>query len=161
ADTFGFRRSRVINDLEALAYGVTVLGPDELAVLQHGVVVQGGNAAVIAAGTGLGEGLLHNIGGRFVPSPTEGGHAEFSARTPRELELVAALTRVFGRVSVEHVLSGPGLVNLYQFTHESFGTQPATTASGVTPARLCPAVGPLKDSGDLPARISAAAMERR
>lgn len=161
ADAFRLRRVRVINDLEALAYGITVLLPDELAVLQHGVPVPSGNAAVIAAGTGLGEGLLHNVRGRFVPSATEAGHADFAARTARELEMVRELTRVFGRVSVEHVLSGPGLVNIYQFTHESFGTQPALTPAGVTPARLCTAVGVLKDPADLPARISAAAMEGR
>ena len=151
----------LLNDLEALATAVPVLAPDELAVLQQGIVVPSGNAAVIAAGTGLGEALLLNVDGRFVPGESEGGHADFAARTSRELALVAALTRIFGRVSVEHVLSGPGLVNLYQFTHQSFGSDPAATPSGVTPARLCVAVGPVKDPADLPARISKAAMENR
>jgi len=161
AEAFAFRRTRVLNDLEALAYGVTVLQPGEIAVLQRGVPVPGGNAAVIAAGTGLGEALLHNVEGRFVPGASEGGHADFSARTPRELEMVRELTRIFGRVSVEHVISGPGLVNVYQFTHQSFGTGPALTPSSVAPARLCEAVGPVEDPQDLPARISLAAMEQR
>ena len=87
---------------------VTVLAGDELAVLQEGTRVASGNVAVIAAGTGLGEGVLLNIDGRLVPGESEGGHADFAARTPRELEMVAALTRVFGRVSAEHILSGPG-----------------------------------------------------
>jgi glucokinase len=160
-DRLGFRRTEVVNDLEALAYGVTVLDPDELAVLQRGVPVPGGNAAVIAAGTGLGEALLLNVDGRFVPGASEGGHADFAARTPRELEMVREFTRVFGRVSVEHVLSGPGLVNVYQFTHESFGTGPMITPSSIAPARLCPAVGTVADPADLPARITRAAMERR
>jgi glucokinase len=151
----------VLNDLEALAYGVTVLQSDELAVLQHGVPVPGGNAAVIAAGTGLGEGVLHNIAGRFVPSASEGGHADFAARTPRELDMVRELTRVFGRVSNEHVVSGPGLVNVYQFTHQSFGTERTLTPASVMPTHLCSAVGSLKDAAELPARISAAAMEGR
>jgi glucokinase len=96
-----------------------------------------------------------------MPSPSEGGHADFSARTPRELKLVAELTRVFGRVSAEHVLSGPGLVNIYQFTHQSFGAEPFQTPNSLLPARLCEGVGPVKDPADLPAKISAAAMERR
>ena len=161
AEAIGLKRTRVINDLEALAYGVTVLEADELATLQHGIVCPGGNAAVIAAGTGLGEALLHNVDGRFVPGASESGHADFSARTPRELEMVRDLTRVFGRVSVEHVVSGPGLVNVYQFTHRSFGTGPAITPNSIAPARLCAAVGVVKDPAELPARISRAAMERR
>src|SRR5918993_664273 len=97
------RRVWLLNDLEALATAIPVLEPDELAVLQQGVVVPSGNAAVIAAGTGLGEALLLNVEGRFVPGESEGGHADFAARTERELALVAALTKIFGRVSVEHV----------------------------------------------------------
>ena len=116
---------------------------------------------MIAAGTGLGEALLHNVDGRFVPGASEGGHADFSARTPRELEMVRDLTRIFGRVSVEHVVSGPGLVNVYQFTHRSFGTGPAITPSSIAPAHLCGAVGVVKDPSELPARISRAAMEHR
>ena len=85
----GLKRAEVINDLEALAYAVPVLEASELAVLQQGVAVPGGNAAVIAAGTGMGIAMLHNVDGRFVPFASEGGHADFAARTPRELELVA------------------------------------------------------------------------
>jgi glucokinase len=161
AETLGFKRSRVLNDLEALAYGVSVLEPDELAILQQGVALSDGNAAVIAAGTGLGEALLLNVDGRFVPGESEGGHADFSARTPRELDLVRELTRVFGRVSVEHVLSGAGLVNLYQFTHDAFGTEPMATPNSVAPARLCAGVGAVEDASELPARISRAALDQR
>jgi glucokinase len=160
-ETFAFRRCRVINDLEALAYGVPVLESTELAVLQHGVAVPGGNAAVIAAGTGLGEAMLHNVDGRFIPAASEGGHADFAARTPRELEMVQELTRIFGRVGVEHVISGPGLVNLYQFTHNSFGSGPTITPNSIAPARLCAAVGPTPPFSELPKRISRAAMDGR
>ncbi len=159
--TLGFKRLRVLNDLEALAFGVNVLEPDELAVLQQGVALSDGNAAVIAAGTGLGEALLLNVDGRFVPGESEGGHADFAARTARELDLVRHLTRIFGRVSVEHVLSGAGLVNLYQFTHDSFGTELGPTPNSVAPARLCDGVGTVEDASDLPARISRAALDRR
>ena len=158
---FGVERAFVLNDLEALAHAVPVLAGDELAVLQEGVRVASGNIAVIAAGTGLGESMLLNVEGRFVPGESEGGHADFAARTPRELELVAALTRIFGRAEVEHVLSGPGLVNLYQFTHDAFGAERNVQPRNMMPSKLCAGVGDVADPAELPPRISAAAMERR
>ncbi|HET9371974.1 MAG TPA: glucokinase [Vicinamibacterales bacterium] len=141
---------QLVNDLEAMAYSVPVLEPDELAVLQDGDPVPTGNAALIAAGTGLGEALLHNVNGRFLPSASEGGHADFSARTRRELALVAELTRIYGRVDVERVVSGPGLVNVFGFTHGTTDTESA-----------CDAIGPDVDPEDLPAAISKAAIEGR
>jgi glucokinase len=154
-------RVHVLNDLQAMAYSVPVLEPSELAILQHGVAQANGNAAVIAAGTGLGEALLLNVDGRFVPSASEGGHADWGARTPREIEMLAALTRVYGRCSVEHVLCGPGLVNIYQFTHDAWGSRTYLTPAAFVPARTCEAVGPIGDPADLPAAISKAGLEGR
>ena len=114
---FGFRRAALLNDLEAMAYSVRVLTSDELQVLQEGQVNPAGNMAVIAAGTGLGEALLHRVGDRYVPSATEGGHADFAARSDREIDLVRDLRSRFGRVEVERVISGRGLLHLYAFTH--------------------------------------------
>ncbi len=125
------QRCLLLNDLEALGYAIPVLEPDELAVLQQGVASADGNAAVIAAGTGLGEALLHNVDGRFVPAASEGGHADFAPHTTRELRMADALMKIFDHVSVEHVLSGPGLVNIYQFTHDAFGSGPSFTPSSV------------------------------
>jgi glucokinase len=159
--TLGLRRSLVINDLEALAYALPMLEQDELAVLQQGIAVPGGNAAVIAAGTGLGVSMVHEVDGRYVPFASEGGHADFAARTPRELDMVLQLTRVFGRVGVEHVISGPGLVNIYQFTHQSFGNGPMITPNTIAPMRLCAAVGDAGQPSELPARIYEAARESR
>ena len=160
----GFRRVRLLNDLEAMAYAIPVLSGDELAVLQEGTRIASGNIAVIAAGTGLGEGMLLNVEGRLVPGQSEGGHADFAARTPRELEMVAALTRVYGRVSAEHILSGPGLVNVYRFTHDAWDRvsegarerlgAPATASIPAT----CAAVGAVSDPAELPARITASAL---
>lgn len=113
----GTRRVTLINDLEATANSVDVLTGEEVGVLQDGVPRAEGNAAVIAAGTGLGQAFLHRIGGRFTPVPSEGGHADYAPRTDREMELVRMLRDRYGRASVEHVLSGPGLVNLHAFTH--------------------------------------------
>jgi glucokinase len=156
----GIGRVRLLNDLEALAYAVPVLEASELEVLQQGTRVETGNAAVIAAGTGLGESFLYYVAGRLAPGASEGGHADFAARTPRELEMVGAMARIFSRVSAETVISGPGLVNVYQFTHDAFGSGPLLSVSSIAPARLCEAVGSAEELVDLPARISQAAMKR-
>lgn len=157
----GIRRVRLLNDLEAMAHSVAVLHPDELSVLQQGVTQPTGNAAVIAAGTGLGEAILLNVDGRFVPGATEAGHADWGARTPREIDMLEVLTRVFGRVDVERVVSGPGLVNIYQFTHDAVGTAPFVSGIARIPQRYCEGVGQIVDVADLPARISRSALERR
>jgi glucokinase len=114
---FGTSRIRLLNDLEAMANSVEVLTPDEVLLLQQGVPRADGNGAVIAAGTGLGESYLHRVDGHFQPIPSEGGHADFAARTDREIAFVRMLRAERGRVEVEDVLSGPGLVNLSRFTH--------------------------------------------
>jgi len=100
--------------------------------------------------------VLSNVGGRLVPGQSEGGHADFAARTPRELEMVGALTPVFGRVSAEHILSGPGLVNVYRFTHDAIGEEPLDDAA--PPPLACAAVGHVSDAAELPAKITASAL---
>ena len=147
ADRFGFRRVLVINDLQAMAFGVPQLTPSELHPLQHGQAPDGGNIALIAAGTGLGEALIHNIDGRLIPSPSEGGHADFAARTEREIALLRDLTERYGRADVEHVVSGHGLVNIHRMTHRS-------GSSGC-------AAGIDLEGADAPAAISTAALEHR
>src|SRR5688572_435383 len=113
----GTTRVQVLNDLEAMANSVEVLASDEICVLQPGAPRADGSAAVIAAGTGLGQALLYRVAGRLQPLASEGGHADFAARTDREIELVRMLRERYGRAEVEQVLSGPGLVNLHRFTH--------------------------------------------
>src|SRR5688572_29431141 len=93
---FGTTHVCLLNDLEAMGHSVEVLDDDELTVLQEGVRRQDGNAAIIAAGTGLGQALLHRTRGRLQPVPSEGGHADFAARTDRELELVRMLRERYG-----------------------------------------------------------------
>jgi glucokinase len=143
ARQFAIGRAALLNDLQAMAYSVPVLQPSELHTIQSGEALRGGNMALIAAGTGIGEALLHNIDGRFVPSPSEGGHADFAARSERDIEVLRVLTERAGRAEVEGVLSGPGLVNLYHVTHGA----------------RCSEVDP--DDADAPAQISTAALERR
>ena len=75
---------RLLNDLEATALSIEILAADEVFVLQEGTEDTGAGAAVISAGTGLGQAYLHRRNGRLIPAPSEGGHADFAARTDRE-----------------------------------------------------------------------------
>lgn len=148
APLVGRARLKLLNDLEAMAHAVAHLEPDELAVLQEGIAQPRGNGALIAAGTGLGQSLLHNVNGRFVPSPSEGGHADFAPRNRLELELAGRFMSEGVRVEVETFLSGPGLVNIYRFTHdlEDVG---------------CPGVPDGTDPEEAPAAITDAAFDGR
>lgn len=117
---FGFRACNLLNDLEATAYGIPALGADDLLVLQTGEVGATGNAAVIAAGTGLGEAALYWDGQSHHPFATEGGHATFSPRNTLEFALLNHLQQHHNQhqgehVSWERVVSGMGLLDLYAF----------------------------------------------
>jgi glucokinase len=115
----GTSRVRLLNDLEAMAAGVLRLRPRDLATLQRGIPGREGNAAVIAAGTGLGQATLFWDGERHHPSASEGGHCDFAPRNREEYALLAYLQRVHGRVSYERVLSGPGLHAIYRFLRDT------------------------------------------
>jgi len=105
----------LINDLEANAFGVACLGPEDFLVLSEGGGELVGNAAIISAGTGLGEAGLYWDGAQHHPFASEGGHADFAPRNSIELELLRYLIKQFGHVSYERVLSGPGLLNIFHF----------------------------------------------
>lgn len=106
---------KLINDLDANAYGVRLLKDDDLAVLNQGKANASGSIAVISAGTGLGESIAYWDGSFYRPLPSEGGHADFAPRSALECELLVFLQAEFGRVSYERVVSGPGLFNIYRF----------------------------------------------
>lgn len=116
--TIGAGAVKLLNDVEAAAYGMPYLPEGELAVLNPGVPAQG-NVAVIAAGTGLGEAILAWDGRAHIPVPSEGGHADFAPRTDREIDLLRFLRAEFGRVSYERVVSGPGQYNIYRFLRDT------------------------------------------
>ena len=110
-------RTRLLNDLEAAAYGALFLGEDEKLIVQPGLE-RDGNISVIAAGTGLGQAFLFWDGERHQPSATEGGHAAFAPRDAREDGLLTFLRDRHGHVSYERVVSGPGLKNLFDYLRE-------------------------------------------
>jgi glucokinase len=140
---------RLLNDLEAMAYSAPVLLDSEVHVLQAGRRSAGdtqaaGNIAVIAAGTGLGEAFLHSVNGEFIALPTESGHADFAARTERDISLLRHIVQRYGRAEVEHVVSGRGLLNIHRASH----TAPCAAAIDL-------------DAPDAPAAISTAALANR
>src|SRR5512137_1939952 len=95
---------RLLNDLLAMAHAILVVEPGELHTLQPGEPNPEGNVSLIAPGTGLGEAMLIRTGGRLVPSPSEGGHADFAPRTTREVGLLAYLIEQYGRAGYERVI---------------------------------------------------------
>lgn len=118
AEILGGVEVALLNDLEAMAYGIGTLDDDDVMTLQAGRP-RPGNAALIAAGTGLGEAQLIYDGASYHPSASEGGHADFAPRNPLEVELLQHLWRQFDHVSYERVVTGSGLHRIYRFLSDT------------------------------------------
>jgi glucokinase len=106
---------RLLNDLEATAWGIGKLSPRKLISLTPGMRGRPGNGALIAAGTGLGMALLIPEGERFRPSASEGGHQGFTPRDELEIELLRHMQKKYRRVSLERIIAGPGFSEMYDF----------------------------------------------
>lgn len=145
----GLRRVWLLNDLEANAWGIAALGEADLCVLNKGIPQAGGNRAIIAAGTGLGQAGLCWDGARYRPFASEGGHADFAPRSDREIALLRFLRARHGHVSWERVVSGMGLVNLFEFLCDCHQAAPPSWWSAA------------EAQGDGAAAISRAAREGR
>jgi glucokinase len=145
----------LINDLEANAWGIGALGPHDLVALNRVASSVGnqsvgsqtvGNQAVIAPGTGLGEAGLFWNGSKHEVFACEGGHVDFAPQGELQIELLRFLASRYEHVSYERILSGPGLVNVYEFLRgKGCGDEPAGFAG-----RLA--------EGDAAAEISRAAL---
>lgn len=109
---------RLINDLEATAYGLAALSPGDFTTLHEGHSPARGNMAILAPGTGLGEAGLFWNGRSYFPFPTEGGHCDFSPRTSFDFELSQYLEAQYGVVSWEKVVAGPGIYDIYKFLRD-------------------------------------------
>ncbi len=133
AERLGLPRVKLINDLEATAYGVECLRPSQLYTLHEGRGERQGHRALIAAGTGLGMAGIFWDGARYRPMPSEGGHIDFAPRDEREIEFLRYMKeKLGGRVSYERALSGPGLFNIYSFLRDSgAGEEPAWLAEEI------------------------------
>lgn len=113
----------LVNDLEAMAFGCLELSDRDLSLLNAGSPDVAGHRAVVAAGTGLGEAILFWDGQRYRSMASEGGHTDFGPRNRLEIRLLNYLTERFEHVSYERILSGPGLLNLYEFMRDSSATK--------------------------------------
>ncbi len=142
----GLRQVSLVNDFVAAARGAVLLGPEDLEVIQQGEEDPDGHRAVLGAGTGLGEAILIRRGDGFDVMPTEGGHASFAPTDDLQIDLLRQLRRDLGRVSLDRVVSGPGLVRIYEFLR----------VRGAAPES--PGVRKKMDEGDPAAAIGVAAM---
>jgi glucokinase len=149
-ESLGFAGVELLNDLEAIAWGIPCLGCNDFAELHPGDGARQGNACVLAAGTGLGQAGLFWDGTRHHPFATEGGHTDFAPADDLEFALLSHLKMRFGRVSWERVVSGPGIANLYDFLLAYRGARP--------PAWLRKAI---VEGGDTAAAVAQAAADER
>jgi glucokinase len=148
---FNLPRVTLINDFQAIGYGIECLKPEDFLVLQPGVPEANAPRAIIGAGTGLGQAILvwQEREGFYQVLPTEGGHVDFAPRGELQIELLRYLSRSLEHVSYERLLSGEGLVALYRFLKETSGIAEDT------------ALVKAMREGDAAAAISAFALEQR
>lgn len=116
----GWSKVRLLNDLEATAYGLAGIAEEDLATIYSGKRKEG-NIAVLAPGTGLGEAGLYWDGAFYRPFATEGGHSEFSPRTELDIELFHYLRKESPLISWEHLISGAGIYRIYTFLRDVKG----------------------------------------
>lgn len=136
----------LVNDLGATGYSLEHLCPDDLCVLNAGKPVEGASRALLAAGTGLGEGILFWDGKRYRVVPSEGGHSDFAPSTDQQIELLKFMRHRHPQVSWELILSGRGFRTLHEFIapsvkHPVFGDPDADPAPFITKSALdrsCP-----------------------
>jgi len=121
--TFGFRRAALINDYGALALAAPHLPPTDWRTIGPELSPPEGSVAVLGAGTGFGVSLLARDAKGQVIVSTEGGHIAFAPSDEIEVQVLQILAKAFGRVSIERILSGPGLLNLHRALCEIAGVK--------------------------------------
>jgi glucokinase len=116
AAELGLDRLTLLNDYGAVAHAVSMMGADELVPLAGpGALPADGVVSVIGPGTGLGVAILDRRGGAINVIETEAAHIGFCPLDPEEEELSDFITARYGRASVERIVSGPGLIDIYRF----------------------------------------------
>lgn len=116
---FGIPSVHLINDFAAIGYGIETLCEEDFTTLQAGEPEANGTRALLGAGTGLGEGILIWRDGCYQPMPSEGGHVDFAPLDEAQIGLLVYLQKIFGHVSYERILSGPGLVKICEYVMDS------------------------------------------
>jgi glucokinase len=112
---FSIPSVRLLNDFEAAALAIEILPPSDLATLQTGQTHAQEMRVILGAGTGMGVAWLTWQGDRYIPLSTEAGHIDFAPTSKLQIKLLEALQKKFGHVSVERLLSGSGLTNIFNF----------------------------------------------
>lgn len=125
----GLERLEVLNDFAALAMAVPALKGEDLLEVKPGTRGERAPIAALGPGTGFGVAALIPAGDSWTPLTTEGGHQDLAAHTEREWQIVRHLCDRFEHVSVERVLSGPGLVNLYEAISILAGREPQSLSA--------------------------------
>ncbi len=126
----GIARIKLINDFQAIGYGIEALGERDLAVLQMGQAQPNAPCLVIGPGTGLGMAIMIRLHDHYEVISSEGGHADFAPTDALQAQLLNYLMERFGHVSYERVLSGPGLVNIYEFLCAQYSGQTSAELAG-------------------------------
>ena len=112
---FRFTQAKLINDLTATSFAIPLLAKNELHALNRGSGQKDGNLAILAPGTGFGQGLVIHEQGVYIPVPSEGGHVDFGPNNEQEIELLRYLKKKYGHVSLERIVTGQGLAEIYAF----------------------------------------------
>lgn len=133
--TVGLEQVRLVNDFTAVGWGLNALGADDLAMLQAGNSTLTGVKAAVGAGTGLGVCISVPHNGVHRPLPTEGGHIGFAPLNEEQDRLLTFMRGLYGRVSVERLVSGPGIIDLYRFCAREAGYPEAPLLSASVPAQ--------------------------
>jgi glucokinase len=116
----GLKKVWLLNDLEAIAHGLLKLDDRDLQVINPTPLPgEGGNVAVIAPGSGLGEAGIYWDGESYHPFGSEGGHCNFAPANADQIEILQYLLKKYARVSWERLLSGPGIVHIYSFLRDT------------------------------------------
>ena len=142
----GVESIALMNDLGATGHSLQHLPPEDFCVLNVGTPVPGASRALLAAGTGLGEGILFWDGKRYKVVPSEGGHSDFAPRSDQQIELLKFMRHRYPQVSWEEILSGRGFRTLHDFIapsvkHPVFEDPDADPAPFITKSALdhsCP-----------------------
>lgn len=121
---FAIKRVTLINDFEAVGTGIAVLQAGELLTLQKGVT-QAGNRLAVGAGTGLGVAWLTPSHGGYKVHPSEGGHIDFAPANDTQYALQRYLQQRYGHVSYERIVSGPGMLAIFEFLRDTARESPS------------------------------------
>jgi len=116
---FNINHVKLVNDLVTTAMAIPLLNKDDFFPLNQTASKKAQNIALIAPGTGLGQALLVYQNDRYLPVASEGGHADFAPNNEAETKLWRHLHQIYGHVSLERVVSGSGLVNIYNWLKDS------------------------------------------